>query len=87
MLVRLPRVILSLLVGSSLAIAGVAAQAIFKNPMADPYILGVSSGAAMGASLAVVFGASVFAGSIQVGAFAGALLAAFLSLYDCPHGE
>ncbi len=78
MLVRLPRVILALLVGSSLAIAGAAAQAIFKNPMADPYVLGVSSGAAMGASLVVVFGASVFAGSIQVGAFTGALLAAFL---------
>ncbi len=78
MLVRLPRVILALLVGSSLAIAGVAAQAIFKNPMADPYVLGVSSGAAMGASLVVVLGASVLAGSMEAGAFVGALLAAFL---------
>lgn len=78
MLVRLPRVILSLLVGASLAVAGCAAQAIFKNPMADPYILGVSSGAAMGVAIVVVFGFSAIAGSIQVGAFAGALLAAFL---------
>lgn len=78
MLVRLPRVMLALLVGASLAVAGVAAQAVFKNPMADPYILGISSGAAMGASLAVVLGAVVFAGSLQVGAFAGAILAAFL---------
>lgn len=78
MLVRLPRVILALLVGASLAVAGCAAQAIFKNPMADPYILGVSSGAAMGVSIVVVFGLSAFAGGIQAGAFAGALLAAFL---------
>lgn len=78
MLVRLPRVLLSLLVGASLAVAGVTSQAIFKNPMADPYILGVSSGAAVGAAMVIVLGMGVFAGSVQAGAFAGALVAAIL---------
>lgn len=90
LLVRLPRVILGLLVGATLAMAGVAAQAIFKNPMADPYILGVSSGAACGAALTIVVGLgtlslslgtsalSVSIGAIQFGAFAGGILAAFL---------
>lgn len=77
-LVRLPRVLLALLVGASLAVAGVAAQAIFKNPMADPYILGVSSGASVGAAFVIVLGFSVFAGSVQAGAFVGAMLAAVL---------
>ena len=53
-LVRLPRVILAFLVGGSLAICGVSYQGIFKNPMADPFILGVSSGAALGASIGIV---------------------------------
>lgn len=52
--VRLPRVILAFLVGGSLAICGVSYQGIFKNPMADPFILGVSSGAALGASIGIV---------------------------------
>jgi iron complex transport system permease protein len=90
MLVRLPRVILALLVGSTLAVAGTAAQAIFKNPMADPYILGVSSGAAFGAALVITFGLytitltiplgllDVRFGAIQLGALVGGLLATFL---------
>src|SRR5207245_10613300 len=47
--VRLPRVLLAFLVGASLAAVGVALQALLRNPLADPYILGVSSGAALGA--------------------------------------
>jgi iron complex transport system permease protein len=90
MLVRLPRVLLGLLVGATLALAGVTAQAIFKNPMADPYILGVSSGAACGVAIVVVFGigglsvtvplgvASAGFSAIQVGALAGGLIAAFI---------
>jgi len=50
--IRLPRVLAAYLTGSLLASAGVAAQALFKNPMADPYLLGISGGAAVGASLA-----------------------------------
>ena len=54
--VRLPRVFLGFLVGSCLASVGVALQALLRNPLADPYVLGVSSGAALGVSLAVLFG-------------------------------
>lgn len=57
--VRLPRIILGALVGSGLAVAGCAMQALFRNPMASPYILGISSGAAFGASLAIVLGISL----------------------------
>lgn len=56
--VRLPRVLLGALIGSALAVAGTAMQGLFKNPMASPYIVGVSSGAAFGASLAIVSGAA-----------------------------
>ena len=54
--VRLPRVLLSLIVGASLASVGVALQALLRNPLADPYVLGISSGSALGASLAMLFG-------------------------------
>jgi iron complex transport system permease protein len=53
--IRFPRVLAAFFVGASLAVAGAAMQALFKNPMADPYILGTSSGGALGASLAIVF--------------------------------
>lgn len=53
---RLPRIILASLVGAGLSVTGASFQGIFKNPMADPYILGISSGAAFGATLAIVFG-------------------------------
>jgi len=56
--IRLPRVILAMLIGSALAVAGATYQAIFKNPMADPYIIGVSTGAAFGANLAILLGLS-----------------------------
>lgn len=51
---RLPRVALAALVGASLAVAGAVFQALFRNPMADPYVIGVSSGAALGATLAML---------------------------------
>lgn len=51
--IRLPRVVLAALVGASLGVAGGAYQGLFRNPLADPYILGVSSGAAVGAALAI----------------------------------
>ena len=52
---RLPRIILACLVGAALSVVGAAFQGIFKNPMADPFVLGVSSGAALGASITMVF--------------------------------
>ena len=53
--IRLPRVLLAMLVGAALSGAGALVQGVFKNPMADPYILGVSSGAALGAAIGMVF--------------------------------
>lgn len=79
--VRLPRVILGFLTGGALAVCGAAYQGIFKNPMADPFILGVSSGAALGASIGIVMHFSAgFLGlnGIAVLAFVGAFLAIFL---------
>ncbi|WP_053954963.1 FecCD family ABC transporter permease [Inediibacterium massiliense] len=52
--IRLPRILLSVLVGISLAISGATFQGMFKNPMADPFVIGISSGAALGATLAIV---------------------------------
>lgn len=53
--VRLPRVVLGFIAGASLAVCGCGFQGIFKNPMADPFVLGVSSGAALGASIGIIF--------------------------------
>lgn len=60
--IRLPRIILAILVGSALAAAGTVMQAMFRNPMASPYVLGISSGAAFGASLAFVLGINLLVG-------------------------
>ena len=78
--VRLPRVLLGALVGSALAVAGTTMQALFRNPMASPYILGISSGAAFGASLAIVLGISLATGvyAVPLMAFLFALLTVFL---------
>ncbi|MEF2967019.1 iron ABC transporter permease [Paenibacillus sp. M1] len=56
MQVRLPRVLLGLLVGASLAVAGAAFQGVLRNPLADPFTLGVSSGSAVGAAVLIFFG-------------------------------
>ena len=53
--IRLPRVLLALCVGASLALAGAAFQGLLRNPLADPYTIGVSSGAALGAVLVIFF--------------------------------
>ena len=52
---RLPRILLACLVGAALSVVGTSFQGIFKNPMADPFVLGVSSGAALGATITMVF--------------------------------
>ncbi|QBD86797.1 iron ABC transporter permease [Clostridium tetani] len=71
--IRLPRIILSALIGAGLSVVGCVFQAIFKNPMADPYILGISSGSALGASIAIVIGIS----NLQL-SIAGTTLFAFI---------
>ena len=75
---RIPRVLLGVLVGSALAAAGALFQALFRNPMADPAIIGVSSGAALGAIVAILLGGGVALGGMAVPAagFAGALAVA-----------
>ena len=78
--VRFPRVILGALVGSALAVAGCAMQGLLRNPMASPYILGISSGSAFGASLAIVLGISLVTGifAVPLMAFIFALITVFL---------
>ena len=81
MKIRLPRILTASLVGMALSVVGTSFQAIFKNPMADPYVLGISSGAAFGGALALAFGISerfFGLGAVTVFAFAGALLTTFL---------
>jgi iron complex transport system permease protein len=71
--VRLPRLLAAFGVGGLLAVAGVLLQALFRNPLADPYVLGVSGGAAVGALLAMMASAAVVV--VQSGAVIGALVA------------
>ena len=61
-LIRLPRVLLALAVGMALSVCGVVMQAIVQNPLADPYVLGISSGASFGATLAIMLGIGSFLG-------------------------
>ncbi len=80
--VRLPRIITAAIVGGGLAVAGVIFQAILLNPLADPYTLGVSSGAAFGASLALVANITLLGTySVPLFAFAGAIAAMATVLY------
>ena len=80
--IRLPRIILAICVGIALSVCGVVMQAIVKNPLADPYILGVSSGASLGATMAIMLGFSTLIGpnSIGIFAFLGAFLISMLVL-------
>ncbi|AKK05663.1 ABC-type Fe3+-siderophore transport system, permease component [Corynebacterium mustelae] len=74
---RAPRGILAIIVGAGLALAGVAMQTLVRNPLADPYLLGVSSGASVGATAVITFGIFSSFGlySLSVGALIGALVA------------
>lgn len=76
--IRAPRVMLGLLVGSMLSMAGGAYQGVFRNPLADPYLLGAAAGAGLGATLVItsnVTGSLGPLGPVQAAAFAGAVLA------------
>jgi iron complex transport system permease protein len=77
---RLPRVVLAMLVGSALAVSGAVFQVLFRNPMADPAIVGVSSGAALGAIAVIILGGGAALGGLGVSAaaFLGALIVALL---------
>jgi iron complex transport system permease protein len=77
--IRLPRILLGMLVGASLSVAGSSFQALLRNPLADPYVLGVSSGSALGAILAIIVGPHLNLSSLgttlltPIGAFLGAI--------------
>jgi iron complex transport system permease protein len=79
-LIRLPRIVLAAVVGSGLAVCGIVMQAIVKNPLADPYIMGISSGASLGATVAILLGVGASLGNGYVGivAAAGAFLVSLL---------
>lgn len=77
--VRFPRIVMALIVGAALAVAGAVMQAVFGNPLAEPGVVGVSSGAALGAATAIVVGASVLgAAGVALFAFLGGLVATLL---------
>ncbi len=80
---RLPRILLALFTGAALAVVGCAFQGVFKNPMADPFVIGISSGAALGATIGLIFNLSSnilgFTG-VSVFAFVGAMLTVFIVL-------
>ncbi|MDF2036767.1 iron chelate uptake ABC transporter family permease subunit [Cytobacillus oceanisediminis] len=79
--IRLPRVLLAGLVGASLAIAGAAFQGLLRNPLADPYTIGVSSGASLGAVLTLFLGLSIpFAGMFTLPLFS--ILFSFLTIFS-----
>ncbi len=75
--IRLPRVVLGTLVGAMLAVAGASYQGVFRNPLADPYLLGVAAGAGLGATIAVVYlpGGFGFHDALPPAAFLGASVA------------
>lgn len=85
--VRFPRVLLAIFVGGSLAVAGVLMQGIFGNPLAEPGVIGVSSGAAVGACVVIVFGLATFGPwTLVIAAFLGGLLATLVAYRTARRG-
>ena len=82
---RLARALLAACIGAGLAVAGAAYQALFRNPLADPFIIGASGGASLGAALAIITGA----GPVMLLAFAGAMAAVILvyAIAESPGGQ
>ena len=76
--VRLPRIVLAIIVGASLAVAGVIMQGIFRNPLAEPATVGVSAGAAVGAVIAIIVGLNQLPLGVQLAAFLGGTLSTAL---------
>lgn len=82
MVIRLPRVVMGILIGASLAVSGAAIQGLFRNPLADPGLIGISSGAALAAALMIVLGSTVLSGvvallgdlALPIAAFTGGVL-------------
>lgn len=85
--IRLPRVLLAGLVGAALAVAGTTYQGLFRNPLADPYLIGVSQGAALGAVIGFFLPISWQAASIPLFAFFGAIVAVAIVYYIARVGK
>ena len=81
-IIRFPRVVLAIAIGMALSISGVVMQAIVKNPLADPYILGISSGASLGATFAIMLGFGAVLGGNFVGVMAFMALSAVCSSFS-----
>ncbi len=77
--IRLPRVILAFLVGATLSLGGLVFQALLRNPLAEPYILGISGGSAIGAIIGIILGFSYFPG-VGIMAFTGSIATLILLL-------
>lgn len=76
--IRLPRILLSVCVGMALSASGVSLQAIFRNPLVDPFVLGISAGAAMGSALSLAFFPEI---PVQISSFIFGLIAVFLAIF------
>ena len=75
---RLPRIVLSVLTGAALSVCGAAYQSVFRNPLTDPYVLGISSGASLGAALAILLGLEAYLWGVGGMALCTALLTILL---------
>ncbi len=78
--IRVPRVVLGALVGAALAASGAAYQTVFRNPLADPYLLGVAAGAGLGATIAITARMNAQSASLPLFAFVGASVAVLVTL-------
>lgn len=78
--IRFPRILLGIAVGGALSLSGVLLQGVYRNPLVEPYTLGISGGASLGVAFAIVFGLPIFVGSfiLPLSGFAGAFLIIFL---------
>lgn len=81
LVIRLPRTAVSLVVGGALGASGVILQGIFRNPLTDPYVLGISSGASLAASFGLMFGITAFSFTVPVLAFIGAIVTGALVIF------
>lgn len=79
--IRVPRVVLGGLVGGMLAVAGASYQGVFRNPLADPYLLGVAAGGGLGATLIIAYQPGSGTGLLPLAAFAGALIAVLVTYF------
>jgi iron complex transport system permease protein len=84
--IRIPRIFLAMTVGMALSVAGASFQALLRNPMADPHVLGVSSGAALGAMISIVLGIQYTVGT-PLASFIGALITIMVVYFLGTHGH